>query len=31
MANPLAWLGSLIPLMIAYYLFKNKFPKEQVS
>ena len=29
MANPLAWLGSLIPLMIAYYLFKNKFPKEQ--
>lgn len=27
MANPLAWLGSLIPLMIAYYLFKNKFPK----
>ena len=31
MANPLAWLGSLIPLMIAYYLFKNKFPAEQVS
>ena len=31
MANPLAWLGSLIPLIIAYYLFKNKFPKEQVS
>lgn len=31
MANPLAWLGSLISLMIAYYLFKNKFPKEQVS
>lgn len=31
MANPLAWLGSLIPLMIAYYLFKNTFPKEQVS
>ena len=31
MANPLAWLGSLIPLMIAYYLFNNKFPKEQVS
>lgn len=31
MANPLAWLGSLIPLMIAYYLFKNKFAKEQVS
>lgn len=31
MANPLAWLGSLIPLMIAYYLFKNKFQKEQVS
>lgn len=29
MANPLAWLGSLIPLMIAYYLFKNKFLKEQ--
>lgn len=29
MSNPLAWLGSLIPLMIAYYLFKNKFPKEQ--
>lgn len=29
MANPLAWLGSLIPLMIAYYLFKNKFSKEQ--
>ena len=29
MANPLAWLGSLIPLMIAYYLFKNKFPAEQ--
>ncbi len=29
--NPLAWLGSLIALMIAYYLFKNKFPKEQVS
>ena len=25
MANPLAWLGSLIPLMIAYYLFKNKY------
>lgn len=31
MANPLAWLGSLIPLMIAYYLFKNKFPAEQFS
>ena len=31
MANPLAWLGSLIPLMIAYYLFKNKFPAELVS
>lgn len=31
MANPLAWLGSLIPLMIAYYLFKNKFLAEQVS
>lgn len=31
MANPLAWLGSLIPLMIAYYLFKNTFPKELVS
>ena len=31
MANPLAWLGSLIPLIIAYYLFKNKFAKEQVS
>ena len=29
MANPLAWLGSLIPLMIAYYLFKNKFLREQ--
>lgn len=25
MSNPLAWLGSLIPLMIAYYLFKNKY------
>ena len=25
MANPLAWLGSLIPLMIAYYLFKKKY------
>lgn len=25
MANPLAWLGSLIPLMIAYYLYKNKY------
>ena len=31
MANPLAWLGSLIPLIIAYYLFKNKFPAELVS
>ena len=31
MANPLAWLGSLIPLMIAYYLFKNKFPAEHFS
>lgn len=30
-ANPLAWLGSLIPLIIAYYLFKNKFPAELVS
>lgn len=29
MSNPLAWLGSLIPLMIAYYLFKNKFLREQ--
>ena len=29
MANPLAWLGSLIPLIIAYYLFKNKFLEEQ--
>ena len=31
MENPLAWLGSLIPLMIAYYLFKNKFPAEHFS
>ena len=24
LANPMAWLGSLIPLMIAYYIFKHK-------
>lgn len=24
LANPMAWLGSLIPLMIAYYTFKHK-------
>ena len=23
-ANPMAWFGSMVPLMIAYYMFKNK-------
>ena len=23
-ANPMAWFGSMVPLMIAYYIFKNK-------
>lgn len=27
-SNPLAWLGSLIPLTITYYLFKRKFQRE---
>jgi len=23
-ANQMAWSGSMVPLMIAYYIFKNK-------
>ena len=26
-ANPLAWFGSLVPLVITYYAFKRKFQR----
>lgn len=31
MASPLAWIGSAVPLMIAYYFFVNRLVKQKTN